>query len=148
MTTTGKTIRTALKKALDPALAAAGFTGKFPEYRRREGDVLHLLFVQFHKYGGSFFLEFAPHPPGDKLTGWGELVPEAKLTVAHAPFDCRARLQAIGSVNSLEEAWFRYEGLDAPACEQLAGHVVALLPQVDAWLREQRIGPNISAMGA
>jgi hypothetical protein len=79
-------------------------------------------------------------------TSWGEVVPEASLTVAHTPVDARARLQATGSRSSTSDLWFRYEGLDEAECQSLVTHIADLLPQVDAWLREQEVGPNISAL--
>jgi hypothetical protein len=113
---------------------------------RREGDVLHLLSVQYDKWGGALFLEFAPHAAGDLTMPWGEVVSEARLTVAHAPVLARARLQETGSSSSTSETWFRFEALDAAGCECLVRHIVELFPQVDAWLREQEVGPNISAL--
>lgn len=145
MSSANKNIKAALKKVFVPHLAAEGFTGRFPEFIRREGEILHLLSVQFHKYGGSFFLEFAPHPAGDKTMSWGEVVPETKLTAAHAPFDTRARLQESATENSTEEQWFRFENLNEKECEDLVRHIIELFPQVNTWLREKKVGPNISA---
>jgi hypothetical protein len=113
---------------------------------RREGEMLHLLSVQFYKYGGSFFLEFAPHPIGDKTMPWGEVVAEDKLTTIYAPFDTRARLQESGSRNSTEEMWFHFANLDDKECEDLVKHVIELFPQVNTWLREGKVGANISAI--
>jgi hypothetical protein len=138
-------IKAALKAILLPHLAAEGFSGRLPDLVRREGDTLHLLSVQYDKWGGGLFLEFAPHPAGDMTTSWGEVVPEAQLTVAHTPVLARARLQETGSSGSTGDMWFRFEGLDSAGCEDLVGHIVDLFPQVDAWLREMRAGPNISA---
>lgn len=71
---------------------------------------------------------------------------EEELTVAHAPFDTRARLQVRGSSNSTRELWFRFDDLDAEGCEKLVELVISLFPQINAWLREKRVGPNISAI--
>lgn len=146
MSSVNKNIKAALKKVLVSHLAAEGFSGKYPEFMRRDREMLHLLSVQFHKYGGSFFLEFAPHPAGDKAMPWGEVVPETKLTTAHAPFDTRARLQESGSKSSTEKLWFHFESLTEKECEDLVRHVVQLFPQINNWLREKKIGPNISAI--
>ena len=146
MTASTKHIRAALKQTLVPFLVSEGFVGKFPEFKRHEGGELHLLSVEFDKWDGGFFLEFAPHPSGPRMMSWGETVQEEELTVAHAPFDTRARLQALGSSNSTRELWFRFDGLDAEECEKLVEHVISLFPQINAWLREKRVGPNISAI--
>ena len=145
MARANRSIKSALKSILAPHLTAEGFTGQSPEYVRREGETLHLLSVQYDKWGGGFYLEFAAHPAGDMTTAWGEVIPEASLTVAHTPVAVRARLQETGSSSSTSEMWFRFEGLSDAGCASLVGHVVDLFPQVDAWLRDGRAGPNISA---
>lgn len=146
MSTSNKTIKAALKKVFVPHLTAEGFMGKYPQFVRKEDGALHLLSIQFDKWGGGFFLEFAAHPPGDKTMSWGEVVPESALTTAHAPFDTRARLQEDGADNSLRETWFRFENMDKEACEQLARRLVGVFPQVNEWLRTGERGANISAM--
>lgn len=138
-------VRAVLKRILVPELEAFGFEGQFPEFKRAVGERLQLLSVQFDKHGGGFFLEFANHPPGDLTTSWGEVVTEADITLAHTPIERRARLQRHGHQNSLSEDWFRYEDPSLPEVEDLVRSVCALLPQVEAWLQGQRIGPNISA---
>ena len=101
--------RRVLKRDLVPVLEAEGFKGKFPDFQRLENGDVHLLSIEFDKYGGGFFLEFACQPRGDLETSWGEVVLENDLTVAHANLEHRARLQRIGKSNSLREDWFRYE---------------------------------------
>ena len=133
-----------LKRTLVPSIEAAGFQGKFPNFQRFENDDLHLLSVVFDKNGGGFFLEFASCPPGDMKTCWGEVIPERELTVAHTHFESRARLQQKGHPNSLSEDWFRYEKLSEVDIEDLVQHVDSLIPQVDEWLREKRVGQNVS----
>lgn len=136
--------RMILKRTLVPELESAGFQGKFPEFRRIEGGELQLLSIVFDKNGGGFFLEFSKSSPGDMETSWGEVVPERELTVAHTPVESRARLQQKGDRNSLSEDWFRYEKLSANELDRLVLHVVDLLPQISDWLREKRVGQNIS----
>jgi hypothetical protein len=145
MARANQNIKSALKRILVPRLTVEGFTGRSPEYVRREGETLHLLSVQYDKWGGGFYLEFAAHPAGDMTMPWGEVVPEASLTVAHTPVEARGRLQETGSSSSTSEMWFRFEGLSDAGCASLVRHVVDLFPQVDAWLRDGRAGPNISA---
>lgn len=136
--------RIILKRTLVPELEAEGFQGKFPEFQRIERGELQLLSIVFDKYGGGFFLEFSNCPLGDMETSWGEVVAERELTVAHTPFESRARLQQKGDRNSLTEDWFRYDKLSADELERLVLHVVDLLPQINDWLRAKKVGRNIS----
>ena len=136
--------RRILKRDLVPALEVEGFSGRFPDFQRRENDDLHLLSIEFDKNGGGFFLEFTRHPPGDLETSWGEVVAESDLTVAHTHFESRARLQQNGQRNSLSEDWFRYDALSETEIEELVRHVVSLVSQINDWLRENSVGQNIS----
>jgi hypothetical protein len=137
-------VRRILKKTLVPILEAGGFHGNFPDFQRLEKDYLHLLSIVFDKNGGGFFLEFISQPPGDMKTSWGEVIPEQDLTVAHTHIESRARLQQNGHPNSLSEDWFRFEKLSENEIEGLVQHVGSLIPQVNDWLREKRVGQNIS----
>ena len=139
-------IRAASKKVLEPFLADQGFQGKHPHFQRREGDTLHLLSVIYDKWGGGLVLEFARHAAGDLHTAWGEIVPEAKLEIGYCPADTRARLVASDSGQGRYEDFFRYEQFaeDREQCEQLMSRLLALFDQVDTWLREERVGKNIS----
>jgi hypothetical protein len=92
MADSDKRMKAALKKVLVPALKERGFSGKYPEFQRKVGETLHLVSVQFYKYGGSFFVECAHHPAGEKKESGGELVPENKITVARTPIWNRVRL--------------------------------------------------------
>jgi hypothetical protein len=137
-----------MKRTLVPILESEGFQGTFPEFQRVDCGSLQLLSIQFDKNGGGFFMEFCNHPPGDLETSWGEIVPERNITVAHTPVESRARLQQTGNRNSLAEDWFRYENLSTDEVERLAKHVAELLPQISDWLREKKIGENISTTDA
>ena len=136
--------RSAMKKLLEPKLAHEGFTGKYPHFRRSDGEVLHLLSVIYDKWGGGFVLEFAAHPPGPLNTSWGTVVPEAELDVAYASPDLRARLVP-SSDGGLKNEFFRYEEIrnNKQLCEQLVASVVEAFPQVNEWLRHKSVGPNI-----
>jgi len=139
-----KIVHRTLKKTLVPILESEGFQGKYPDFQRLEKEVLHLLSIVFDKNGGGFFLEFSSHQPGDMETSWGEVIPEQELTVAHTNFESRARPQQNGNPNSLSEDWFRFEGFAENEIEKLVQQVCNLLPQVNDWLREKRVGQNIS----
>ena len=131
-----KIARRLLKSNLVPLLEADGFKGKFPDFQRFENGELHLLSVEFDKYGGGFFLEFASLPSGNL---------EKDITVAYAAFDSRARLQNNGQRNSMSEDWFRYENMSENEIEELIQYVGSLLHQINDWLRDKIIGKNVSA---
>ena len=137
--------RKILKKHLVPTLKTEGFHGTFPDFQRHEDGNLHLLSVVFDKNGGGFFLEFSRHPSGDFESSWGDVISEKDLTVAHTPFESRARLQQNGHQNSLSEDWFRYEKMSESQIETVVHYVSSLLNQVNDWLRENRVGRNVSA---
>ena len=134
-----------LKRDLVPVLDAEGFKGEFPHFQRLENGTIHLLSIEFDKWGGGFFLEFACHPPGDFETTWGEVVSEKDIIVAHTSIESRARLQQKGHQNSLSEDWFRFENLSEDETEELVRHVISLIPQLNEWLRERKVGKNICA---
>lgn len=140
----------ALKAVLVPVLNESGFDGRFPRYRRDRAEVLHFISMQYDKAGTSFFLEAAWQPPGDKMTSWGELVPQRDLLLEHAPLENRARLQQVGGLSSQPSDWFSYAGRgdDAAGYRAVAAMVAGLLPQVEAWLARGEVGPNLSPYGA
>src|SRR5574343_26710 len=139
-----KRMSAALKSVLVPALTALGFSGRFPRYRREQGRGIDFLAVFYNQAGTRFFLEFGTHPAGDKLTSWGEVVPEASLLLEHVDFMARARLHAQPGEGSLESNWFAFGELSAVAAfEAVAAAVVAGLPEVDAWLASGVVGPHL-----
>lgn len=139
-------IRTAIKKLLEPVLLAEGFTGKYPHFQRKEGGKLQLLSLLYDKWGGGFVLEFACHATGDLETAWGEVIPEANIEIGYTAPSSRARLVNSDSGQGLYEDFFRYEQFadNREQCEQLVSRVVELLPQVNAWLRNNQVGGNIT----
>ena len=140
-------LRRAIKRILEPEMAAAGFTIRYPHFQRRRGDRLELVSVHHSKWGGGFCLEFAPHAPGDLATSWGEVVPEDSIHVAHTDPATRARLLASTADAASRNGFFRYEAFadDKDRCEALVTEVVTLLPQVFAWFDDGTVGPNVSS---
>lgn len=110
--------------------------------------MVEFLAIFYDKAGTRFFLELGAHERGDKLTNWGEVVPESKLMLEHVRFEQRARLQARCIGGSLETDWFAFGSLieDAQFVE-VAGSVAKLLPQVEAWFESGIVGPNVSPNG-
>lgn len=82
--------------------ALRGSTLVFRESNK--GDI-QLLSVIRDKWGGSFVLEFAHHPPGPLPTAWGTIVMEEEIHVAYASLSTGARLVRTEKV----EDFFRYE---------------------------------------
>jgi hypothetical protein len=145
-----KQMRLALKTLLVPVIEKYGFRGSFPHFRRKDDAELHLLSVLFWKYGGRFCLEFGRHPAGDRRLPWGEVVAENKLEVVYVPVLERRRLQAKGGDVSGPEEWFDYAGLDPADSKHfilLAHKVGQLFTQVDDWLRNGVVGPNLHPNG-
>lgn len=154
MSREGDLMRKALRRHLVPALQQLGFTGTPSTFRRAGDGWIDLLSVQHWKYGGEFILEFARRGERGPLhTSWGETVPEEKLDVAYLDPMQRARLQQRSFVASAADGGFggfRFQGFgeDPRAYDALAGEVVALLPQVDAWLQTRRAGSHVHAFQA
>lgn len=138
-------VRSAVKKWLEPSLAERGFKGKYPHFQRTENAKLHLLSIVHDKRGGGFVLEFARMNRGPLQTDWGETIPEEKLEIAYAPLSSRARLVRTERKQGVYEDFFRYDSseISREFCENLMSQVIAKLPQVDSWLREEQSGPNV-----
>ena len=54
----------ALKKHTFPLLKEQGFTGKYPNFRRKRDDCIDLISFQTNKWGGSFTIEVSAAFPG------------------------------------------------------------------------------------
>ena len=140
-------MRKALKRHLFPALADYGFTGKSSKFQRLLPDWQDLLAIQYHKYGGSFILEFGRRERGPFHTSWGPVIPEEKLEVIYLLPAQRGRLQETEAEAQDIFAGFSFQGFgeDINKYEALAKRVATLLPQVDAWLSSGTKGANVHA---
>ena len=149
-TTPARRMSEALKSKFVPVLKAAGFSGTFPRFRRNSETSIQFLSIQYDKAGTALFLEFGNHPPGDKNTSWGEIVPEGKLVLEHIPFDSRARLQAQTGRGSIEKDWFHFGDFkeDAASYNKLAESIAIMFSQVESWLSTQQFGPNVHQIGS
>ncbi len=56
----------ALEKHTFPALAAQGFVGKYPNFRRKLDNCMELISFQSNKHGGSFAIEVSAVFPNSK----------------------------------------------------------------------------------
>ena len=147
MSREGDLMRKALRRHLLPALASLGFTGKSSKFQRLLPDSQDLLSIQYHKYGGSFILEFGRRERGPLHTTWGSVVPEEKLEVIYLLPTQRGRLQEAEAEGQDLFAGFSFQGFgeDTGKYEALASRVATLLPQVDAWLSSGTKGANLHA---
>ncbi len=65
----------ALKKTVFPYLLEQGFEGKYPHFRRNNGDCIELVSFQTNKLGGSFWVEVSVVFPGrenSNIIWWDE----------------------------------------------------------------------------
>lgn len=138
-------MRRAFKRLLLPALQDLGFHGRGSTFQRALPQSLDLLSIQYWKYGGEFLLECARRERGPLHTSWGEVVPEEKLDVAYVDPRQRARLEQRGPTAGPGFQGFCFAGFgeDVARYEGLAAQVVALLPEVDAWLAHGRAGTHL-----
>ena len=60
----------ALKKHTFSALAGLGFTGKYPNFRRKLDHCIELISFQTNKWGGSFTIEVSAVFPGYEITNY------------------------------------------------------------------------------
>lgn len=133
-------IRKAIRDLMEPQIAALGFTGKYPEFRREVEGEIHFLFFFTAKYGGSFSYSAA----------WGRRGPDnewADRSIAHTDFDNRGSVMRIAdlcSVNgepfraSVGHFEYRYMAEDEQACCTLVAEAAATLPAVEQWLRTRQ----------
>ena len=116
-----------LNKIVIPKLIDTGFTGVFPYFRRKQGNILSVVSFQFNKYGGSFVVEFACTNNTDRdLPEFAKNIPFENLDGACFSPTNRIRLKP---VNQLFSHWFSYKDFSKESqFEKLAQLVKDLLP--------------------
>ncbi len=119
-----------LSKIVVPELVNIGFTGTFPNFRRKQESLLSFVSFQFNKYGGSFVVEFARTNDIDKDLpefAKNENIPFENLQGAYFSFaKNRIRLKPR---NQLFSHWFSYKNFNNEnQFEKLAQQVEKLLP--------------------
>jgi len=137
-------IRASISAILEPALLAAGYTLDYPNYRRQNGDTVHLLEIQYWKHGGGFLIEMASQTGPFKDWSGAELSHE-ELTTSHTDPMGRARLGPEKKVGRMR-GFFRFDTIqdDPEATDSLMRTVTGMLPQIEAWFASGDFGPNIS----
>jgi hypothetical protein len=73
----------ALEGLAGPVLRERGFVGHFPVFRRTKNGELHLLELQFSRYGSAFRLNLGVCPAEGITTKWGEFVPPDEVNTSY-----------------------------------------------------------------
>ncbi|MEN5209381.1 hypothetical protein ABE493_14800 [Stenotrophomonas terrae] len=140
MKTPGQMMATSIKKVLLPEMRRLGFVGGgVANFVRSSGDQRDFLSIQYWTYGGSFILEFSRVPATWVDPDSGEV---PKRVFETDPL-LRQRLIDIEQHRDFRGFSFKAFGSEQSRYDQLAASVVALLPQVEAWLESGIVGPNI-----
>ncbi len=138
--TPGQLMAISIKKVLLPALRQLGFGGSGVAHFVRASDAHRdFLSIQYWTYGGSFILEFSRVPAAwvDPESG------EAPKRVFETDPLLRKRLIDTEQHKDFRGFSFKAFGSEQSRYDQLAASVVALLPQIEAWLEDGIQGPNI-----
>ena len=145
-------VRKAIGDILVPEIAALGFLGKYPDFRRNWQDETHFMAISTRKYGGGFSIGGAWRKRVRYIQSPTYSLPAEEVQLIHTDFDDRAslvRVKQVGVVETRKMAWrsvgdFDYEHIldDETACRELVEEAVGLLPALDHWLktREPRLG--------
>ena len=129
-----------IKKVLLPEMRRLGFLGGgVANFVRSNGDHRDFLSIQYWTYGGSFILEFSRVPTTWVDPDSGEV---PKRVFETDPL-LRKRLIDTEQHKDFRGFSFKAFGSEQSRYDQLAASVVALLPQVEAWLESEIKGPNI-----
>ncbi len=140
MRTSGQLMAASIKKVLLPALRQRGFGGSGVANFVRSSDAYRdFLSIQYWTYGGSFILEFSRIPANWVDPDSGEV---PKRVFETDPL-LRKRLIDTEQHRDFRGFSFKAFGSEQSRYDQLAASVVALLPQVEAWLESGTQGPNI-----
>lgn len=130
----------AIKNVLLPEIRRRGFDGSgVANFARSSGAHRDFLSIQYWTYGGSFILEFSRVPANCVDPDSGE-VPKRVFET-----DPLLRKRLIDTEQHKDFHGFSFKGFGSEQgqYDQLAVSVVALLPQVEAWLESGIKGPNI-----
>jgi len=136
----GQMMAISIKKILLPEVRRLGFVGGgVVNFVRSSGDHRDFLSIQYWTYGGSFILEFSRVPATWVDPDSGEV---PKRVFETDPL-LRKRLIDTEQHKDFRGFSFKAFGSEQGRYDQLAASVVALLPQVEAWLERGIKGSNI-----
>lgn len=138
--TPGQLMAISIKKFLLPEIRRLGFEGGGVANFVRANEVHRdFLSIQYWTYGGSFILEFSRVPVAWVDPDSGEV---PKRVFGTDPL-LRKRLIDTEQHKDFRGFSFKAFGSEQGRYDQLAGSVVALLPQIEAWFESGIEGPNI-----
>lgn len=150
-------VRKAIRDIMEPQIAALGFTGKYPEFRRDLNGETHFLLFQTAKYGGSFSYSVAWRNRLPYLEHGRDPLPPDQVTLAHTDFDKRAsacHVVPVGDVETQRMALRRVGGFDyehivedEEACRALVEEAAEILPRMDHWLKTREPGLGVDCKG-
>lgn len=140
-------IRKVQRELLEPAIVDAGFSGKYPDWQRRQGDEYHFLCISTAKYGGAFGIHGA----------WGEVAEfgEHPPSLAATDFDNRAAItRAIplwrldGSPAPFRPKMFDYNFIldDADQCCALVSEAAEALPSLIEWFDTKEMSERLDTV--
>ena len=140
MKTPGQMMAISIKRILQPEIRRLGFGGGGVANFVRATEVHRdFLSIQYWTYGGSFILEFSRVP----ATWVGPDSGKVPKRVFETDPLLRMRLVDTEQHKDFRGFSFKAFGSEQSQYDQLADSVVALLPQVEAWLESGTEGPNI-----
>ena len=140
-------VRKAIREIMEPQIAALGFTGKYPEFRRDLGGETHFLLFQTAKYGGAFGVSGA----------WGNLreFEGKEPSLAATAFEHRASLtrridlwRLDGTPFAFRPKMFDYTFIveDAAACEALVDEAANALPELLQWFETKKLTEGLDTV--
>ena len=92
----------ALTESIFPVLEEQGFTGKYPNFRRKLDNCIELISFQTNKYGGSFTIEVSAVFPNAKNTNYQLYEDVTEETFGIEATNMRYRLPG------MFDGWFYY----------------------------------------
>lgn len=140
MKTPGQMMAISIRKILLPEIRRLGFGDSgVANFVRSKDAHRDFLSIQYWTYGGSFILDFSRVPVSWVDPDSGE-VPKRVFET-----DSLLRRRLIDTEQHKDFRGFSFKafGNEQSQYDQLAVSVVALLPQVEAWLEHGIEGPNI-----
>lgn len=149
-------LRDAVKRLLIPYILSRGFQEDKREifkpdpyghltrrFMRWDGNKLQLVEIFFDKHGRAKFVIEAGNVPPDGVDTYYGHVNQQSAAIVH--LSVSARLYAS---NRYLMRWFgfpliRIPLIRDPSAEDIVRRAIRLFPQVEAWLREGKVGPNV-----
>ena len=149
-------LRDAVKRLLIPYILSRGFQEDKREiwkhdpyghqtkrFLRNYAGRLELVEIQFDKHGRAKFMINMGVVPPEGVEYYGCHYTHDEATIGGLPLEAR-----LYSSNRYLMRWFgfpliRIPLIRDPSAEDIVRRAIRLFPQVEAWLREGKVGPNV-----